>query len=169
MLLRMRRCLLGPRWCLPVVGDDGGACRRRRGVAVVGGGGGGVAPGPGAGWAGPGTGLAGHTAGRPGSGLARPVCSPVDRILNRVAVSLSCSSRKPSQIDQIEGKRWNWRLKVGEIVDQAQQHQIHGPKPLKTQPNHRSVKRHFRAIFLENFLETISGGWRVKSAGTKGC
>ena len=90
----------------------------------------------------------------PGSGPARPVVGPVDRLLNRISrdeLSLSCSSRKPSQIDQIEGKRWNWRLKVGEIVDQAQQHQIHGPKPLKTQPNHRSVKRQFRAIFGDFF------------------
>ena len=69
MLLRMRRCLLGPRWCLPVVGGGGGR----------------VAPGPGAGWAGPGTGLAGHTAGRPGSGLARPVVGPVDRVLDRIS------------------------------------------------------------------------------------
>jgi hypothetical protein len=58
---------------------------------------------------------------------------------------------KPKPKDQIDGKRWNWRLKVGEIVDQAQQHQIHGPKPLKTQPNHRSVKRQFRAIFGDFF------------------
>jgi hypothetical protein len=125
----------------------------------------------------------------PGCGPACPVCRPVDRVLGRLGrswarltgcstgfrgmkLSLSCSSRKPSQIDQIEGKRWNWRLKVGEIVDQAQQHQIHGPKPLKTQPNHRSVKRQFRAIFgdfLENFLGTKSSGWKVKSAVTKSC
>ena len=133
------------------------------------------APGLGPGWTGSWTGLSG--------------CRPVDRVLcwavrsvarltgletgfRGMKVSLSCSSRKPSQIDQIEGKRWNWRLKVGEIVDQAQQHQIHGPKPLKTQPNHRSVKRQFGAIFgdfVENFLETKSGGWRVKIAVTKSC
>ena len=104
----------------------------------------------------------------PAPGPARPVVRPVDRRLDRIGrlcgrltgvwtgllgivLSLSCSSRKPRQNDQIEGKRWNWRLKVGEIVDQAQQHQIHGPKPLKTQPNHRSVKRHFRAIFWKIF------------------
>ena len=93
---------------------------------------------------------------------------PVDRVLRRTVrsggrltgfetgfvdleLSLSCSSPNQNQIDQNEGKRWNWRLKVGEIVDQAQQHQIHGAKPLKTQPNHRSVQRQFRAIFWKIF------------------
>src|SRR5215213_5241320 len=71
--------------------------------------------------------------------------------LHDLELSLSCSSPNQNQIDQNEGKRWNWRLKVGEIVDQAQQHQIHGPKPLKTQPNHRSVKRNFRAMFWKIF------------------
>src|SRR5215217_6293619 len=107
----------------------------------------------------------------PGVAPAAPGGGPVDRVLRRTVrsggrltgfetgfvdleLSLSCSSPNQNQIDQNEGKRWNWRLKGGEIVDQAQQHQIHGAKPLKTQQNHRSVQRQFRAIFLENFLET---------------
>jgi hypothetical protein len=115
-----------------------------------------------------------------------PGWCPVDRVLGRLVRSgvrltgfLNRVSRfsllffpKPKPKEQIDGKRWNWRLKVGEIVDQAQQHRIHGPKPLKMQPYNRSVKRQFRAIFgdfVENFLETKSGGWRVKIAVTKSC
>jgi hypothetical protein len=122
----------------------------------------------------------------PDLGPAWPVTRPVDRVLgwpgrsaarltgflNRDAVSLSCSSRKSTKLTKTEGKRWNWGLKVGEIVDQALQHQIHGPKPLKTQPNHRSVKRQIRAIFGDfwgKFLDTKLDGWGVKSAETKGC
>jgi hypothetical protein len=111
----------------------------------------------------------------PDLGPAWPVTRPVDRVLGwpgRSAARLTGFStgtqflspvlhENQAKTTKSEGKRWNWGLKVGEIVDQALQHQIHGPKPLKTQRNRRSVKRQIRAIFGDflgkNFRDEI--GW----------